>query len=81
VALGFGKITATESNNHLRGCIQRLLGYQPKNGKQDSDYIVAHHNWNCQVLEHNEIDNSTVVLEDKGVEFSKILGQEDSKVK
>ena len=41
VALGFVRITATESNNRLRGCIQRLLGYQAKNGEQD--YIVAHH--------------------------------------
>jgi hypothetical protein len=32
------------------------------------------------VLEHNGIDNRTVVLEDKRVKFHKILGQ-DSKVK
>ena len=41
-ALGFVKITATDSNNRLRGCIKRLLSYHPKNGKQDSDYIVLH---------------------------------------
>jgi hypothetical protein len=80
VALGFVRITATESNNRLRGCIQRLLGYLPKNGEQDLDYIVARHHWNRQVLEHNGIDNRTIVLEDKVIELPKILGQ-DSKVK
>jgi hypothetical protein len=78
VALGFVKIIATESNNCLRGCIQRLLGYQAKNGERD--YFVACHHWHRQVLEHNGIDNHTVVLEDKRVKFHKILGQ-DSKVK
>jgi hypothetical protein len=80
VALGFVKITATASNNRLRGCIQRLLGYQPKNGEQDSDYIVARHHWNRRVLEHNGIDNRSVVLENKILELPKILGK-DGKVK
>jgi hypothetical protein len=81
VALGFVKITAAESNNRLRGCIQRLLGCQPKNGKQDSDHSVARHHWNRQVLEHNGIDNRTLVLlESQKTELAKILGQ-DGKVK
>jgi hypothetical protein len=78
VALGFVRITATESNSRLRGCIKRLLGYQSKNGKQDSDYIVARHHWNRQ--EHNGIDDRTLVLESKKIELAKILGQ-DGKVK
>jgi hypothetical protein len=81
VALGFVRITATETNNRLRCCIQRLLGYQPKNGEQDSDYVVARHHWNREVLEHNGIDNRTILLMgDKRLELPKILGK-DGKVK
>ena len=58
VALGFVKITATESNNRLRGRIKKLLGYQPKNGKQDSDYIVARHHWNRHIVGITEKEES-----------------------
>jgi hypothetical protein len=81
VALGFVRITAAESNNRLRGCIQRLLGHQPKNGKPDSDCIVACcHHCDRQVLEHNGIDNRTLVQETQKLELSKISGQ-DGRVK
>jgi hypothetical protein len=80
VALGFVKITAAESNARLRGCIRRLLGCQPKNGKLDSDYIVARHHWNRQVLEHNGIDVRTLVLEGQEIELAKILGHEASDI-
>ena len=76
VALGFVRVSATDSNNHLRGCIKRLLSYQPKNGQSDSDFIVArHHHWNRQVLDYNGIDDCNLVLGSKKIEFPKILGQ------
>jgi hypothetical protein len=80
VALGFVKITAAESNNRLRGCVQRLLGHQPIDGKHDSDHFVARHHWNRKVLEHNGVDNRTLVLETGNIELSKIWGQ-DGRVK
>ena len=75
VALGFVKITATHSNNRLRGCIKRLLNYRPKNGKEDSDFIVARHHWNRQVLDYNGIDDRTLVLGSQKIQFPKILGE------
>jgi len=80
VALGFVKITATHSNNRLRGCIKRLLSYRPKNGKEDADFFVARHHWNLQVLDYNGIDDQTLVFGSKKIELPKILGQ-DGKVK